>query len=112
MKIAIPTVQGKLSLHFGHCEKFTILDVNMETKTVDNQVALDPPMHEPGVLPRWLAQQGADIIIAGGMGSRAQNLFASQNIKVIVGAPADTPENIIKMFLEDKLVCGTNACDH
>ncbi len=112
MKIAIPTANGKLTMHFGHCEKFTMLDVDPETKTITGTTELDPPPHEPGVLPRWLGQQGTDLIIAGGMGQRAQQLFEAQNIAVFVGAPAEAPESLATAYLAGTLQTGTNACDH
>ncbi len=52
------------------------------------------------------------MIIAGGMGQRAQQLFAQQGIKVVVGAPADTPEKLITDFFADQLQVGANVCDH
>jgi predicted Fe-Mo cluster-binding NifX family protein len=112
MKIAIPTAQGKLSLHFGHCEKFTIIEVDKDNKIIKNTTTLDSPPHEPGLLPKWLGEKNVNMIIAGGMGQRAQALFNNQNIQVIVGAPADTPENIVKLYMNNSLVCGNNACDH
>lgn len=112
MKIAIPVANGKLSMHFGHCEKFVMLDVDPETRTISGTVELNPPPHEPGVLPRWLAEQGANTIIAGGMGERAQALFTENGIAVVVGAPSETPEILTKAFLEGTLETGTNACDH
>ncbi len=112
MKIAIPTANGRLTMHFGHCEKFTMLDVDPETKTILGTTELDPPPHEPGVLPHWLGEQGTDLILAGGMGQRAQDLFEAQDIAVFVGAPADTPEVLVKAYLEGSLKAGTNACDH
>ena len=112
MKIAIPTANGKLTMHFGHCEKFTILDIDPETKTITGTTELDPPPHEPGVLPHWLGQQGTDLIIAGGMGQRAQQLFEAQDIAVMVGASSDTPEAIVKAYMDQALETGTNACDH
>lgn len=112
MKIAIPTANGKLCMHFGHCEIFTLVDVDPETKTIAGSVQLDPPPHEPGVLPHWLAGQGADLIIAGGMGMRAQDLFEANNIKVVVGAPSADPETLVKAYLDGSLETGSNACDH
>jgi predicted Fe-Mo cluster-binding NifX family protein len=64
------------------------------------------------VLPRWLAEQGANTIIAGGMGVRAQALFTENGIAVVVGAPSETPEILAKAFLAGSLETGTNACDH
>ena len=73
---------------------------------------LDPPPHEPGVLPHWLGQQGTDLIIAGGMGQRAQTLFEAQDIAVVTGAPAEDPETLAKAYLAGALETGSNACDH
>ena len=112
MKIAIPTANGKLALHFGHCETFEVLTVDPETKEITHRESLVPPAHEPGVLPKWLGEQNVNVIIAGGMGSRAQQLFTAQNISVVVGAPADAPETIVKSHLAGTLVSGANACDH
>ncbi len=112
MKIAIPVANGTLSMHFGHCEKFVMVDVDPENKTILGTTELDPPPHEPGVLPRWLGEQGTDLIIAGGMGQRAQNLFTQQNISVIVGASSETPEELVRDYLKGSLATGTNACDH
>ena len=112
MKIALPTAHGQLAMHFGHCEQFTLVDVEPGTKTINSTTALTPPPHEPGVLPRWLAEQGANVIIGGGMGQRAQALFAQSGIEVVVGAPVAPPEEIVKAWLEESLVTGANACDH
>ena len=112
MRIAIPTADGRLAMHFGHCEQFSIIDTDVGTKTILNMAPETPPPHEPGVLPKWLAEKGANVIIAGGMGARAQNLFAEQNIDVVVGAPADTPESIVQAYLDGSLQTGANVCDH
>ncbi len=112
MKIAIPLAQGKLSLHFGHCESFALLDVDTERKEVLKREDLEAPPHEPGLLPRWLAERGAGMIIAGGMGQRAQDLFRQQGIEVLVGAPAETPEKLAADYLAGTLSPGKNACDH
>ena len=50
-----------------------------------------PPAHAPGVRPRWVAEQGCSVIIAGGMGRRAQDLFAAAGITVVYGAPELPP---------------------
>lgn len=112
MKIAIPIVNDKLSAHFGHCEEFALVDTDSEKKAVTSVQMLSAPPHEPGLLPRWLAEKGARLIIAGGMGRRAQDLFEQQNIKVIVGAPSADPEMIINAYLRGALVTGKNVCDH
>jgi len=112
IKIAIPLAEGKLCMHFGHCETFALVDVDLVQRKMLGRKDLVPPPHEPGVLPRWLAEQGAEQILAGGMGQRAQGLFAEQNIKVTVGLPAETPEMLIGHYLAGTLQAGQNVCDH
>ena len=110
MKFAIPLAEGKLTAHFGHCQEFALVEV--EDKEIKKKETLVPPPHEPGVLPKWLHDLGTDVIIAGGMGARAMDLFAQNNIEVIVGASALTPEELVKLYLDNKLQPGANVCDH
>ena len=112
MRIAIPLARGKLALHFGHCEEFALLDISEEDKQIISARNLESPGHQPGFLPSWLAGHEVDTIIAGGMGQRAKQLFQENNIKVIVGTSADTPENIVRAYLDGTLVTGDNLCDH
>jgi len=112
MKIAIPVHDGQLSLHFGHCDAFAMFDVDTEARTFSDPCFLTPPAHEPGALPRWLAEQGAGLIIAGGMGVRAQQLFAQAGIDVVVGASSEAPDALVGAWLEGTLAAGENICDH
>jgi ATP-binding protein involved in chromosome partitioning len=112
MRIAIPMAEGRLAAHFGHCERFTLLDADPVSKKILRTEELPAPPHEPGLLPKWLADRGATVIIAGGMGSRAQGLFTEQRIEVVVGAAAETPEALAEAYLAGTLAAGTNVCDH
>ncbi len=110
--IAIPVAAGRLCMHFGHCEQFALLEVDTTEKRLLNLREVTPPPHEPGLLPRWLNEQGANLVIAGGMGGRAQSIFAEQGIDVIVGALAEPPAALAKSYLEGTLELTENACDH
>ncbi len=110
--IAIPVVDGRLCLHFGHSEQFALLDVNTVERTILNFRQAAPPAHEPGVLPQWLHEQGVNLVIAGGMGGRAQAILAQQGIEVIIGAPAEPPESLVRSYLDGTLQIGENICDH
>lgn len=112
MKIAIPLAGGKLAMHFGHCEQFALIDVEPSEKKTIKREDVTPPPHEPGLLPLWLAERGVSMIIAGGMGQRAQSLFAEQGIQVAVGVPAETPEKLVGDYLAGTLQTGENLCDH
>jgi len=110
IKIAIPVANGKLCAHFGHCEQFAIVDV--ENGEIKEKAFHLPPPHEPGVLPQWLHDMGANVIIAGGMGMRAQQLFVQNGIQVVTGAPIDSPEILVKQYAAGTLATGANMCDH
>ncbi len=112
MKIAIPVNNNKLNPHFGHCNAFAVMEVDMEKKIVISRTNLDAPPHQPGLLPKWLGDKGVNMIIAGGMGEMAQSLFKEKNIEVLVGCSPDTPENLANAFLKGELKAGVNACDH
>ena len=112
MRFAIPMAEGQLCMHFGHCEQFALVDVDAASKQITGTQYLTPPPHEPGVIPRWLHEQGATTIIAGGMGMRAQQIFAENGITVVTGAPVGSPEALVTAYLQEALVTGANACDH
>ncbi len=112
MKFAVPTNDGRLSAHFGHCRQFAIVEVDPETKKATGVQMLTPPAHEPGVLPQWLAGMEVQTVIAGGMGQRAQMLFREKKIEVIVGAPDQSPQELVEGYLAGRLECGQNICDH
>ncbi len=112
MRIAIPLAGGRLAMHFGHCEQFALLDVETAEQSITGRENVAPPPHEPGLLPVWLAERGVEVIIAGGMGQRAQGLFQERGIRVVVGAPAEVPEALVAGYLAGTLQVGQNVCDH
>jgi predicted Fe-Mo cluster-binding NifX family protein len=112
MRIAIPMADGRLAQHFGHCAKFALVDVDPAAKAITASTEVDAPEHQPGLLPVWLKERGVNLVIAGGMGSRAQALFQAASIQVLTGAPAEAPQNLVQQFLDGTLTTGANVCDH
>ena len=112
MRYAVPVSNGSLAAHFGHCEHFALLDVDEGAKEITGSELVASPGHQPGLLPAWLAEQGVAVVIAGGMGSRAQMLFQENRIQVVVGALGDNPEQIVLAHLKGELATGENVCDH
>lgn len=109
MKIAISTDGGSVSAHFGRCPSYTIAEI-VDGKIVGKEEILNPG-HEPGFLPGYLAARGVETIIAGGMGPRAQGLFAEKNIETIIGVEGRVDE-VIDRFLNGTLERGQDLCDH
>jgi len=112
MRYAVPISGGAVSLHFGHCEHFALIDVDEDKKEIIKKELVPSPGHEPGLLPQWLAEQGVSFVIAGGMGSRAQSLFQQNRIGVIIGTMENDPEKAVLSHLDGKLATGDNICDH
>jgi ATP-binding protein involved in chromosome partitioning len=110
MKIAIPTSNGVLCMHFGHCDEFAIIET--DNGKINDIRMVQPPPHEPGLLPRWLGEMEVELVIAGGMGMRAQKLFSDAGVEVLTGAPAQKPEQVVTDYLNGTLVTGKNTCDH
>ena len=109
-KIAFPTNDNlHVEEHFGHCKTFAIFTLEDGKKVEESSVPA--PKHEPGVLPKFLANQGANIIITGGMGQKAINLFEKENIEVILGAKGTIEENL-QAFNEKSLKSSGSACSH
>ncbi|MDA3865129.1 MAG: DUF134 domain-containing protein [Salinivirgaceae bacterium] len=108
--VAIPSDAGVLANHFGHAPEFAFIEIeNEKVKAVDMKL---PPEHEPGVIPRWVSENGATTVIAGGMGGKAIELFRQNNINVVTGAENLEVETLAQQFAEGKLTGGGNRCEH
>lgn len=110
LKIAIPTLNDELTSHFGHCEKFAVISIE-NNKIIESEF-ITPPVHQPGVYPRFLADLGVNVIIAGGMGQKAQDLFAQNNIEVCMGVSSASPTDLAMKYLNNELETGENQCTH
>lgn len=86
--VALPSMNpggldSELSAHFGHCDMFTL--VTLEDGQVEDITILPNAPHEQGgcMAPvNFLAQSGAKILVAGGMGMRPLMGFNSVGIEV------------------------------
>ncbi|AFC99678.1 hypothetical protein Mtc_0918 [Methanocella conradii HZ254] len=109
MRICIPVEDGEVSQHFGHTPEFAIFTV--EGGKVVSKEMLRSPGHEPGLIPRLMEENGVDVVITGGLGRRAQDMFDEMGIRVVSGASGSV-EDALRRFLDGTLVTGENICDH
>ena len=112
MRYAVPMSGGKVATHFGHCEQFALIDVDEARKAIVRKEIIPSPGHEPGLLPVWLAEEGVSVVIASGMGSRAQGLFSQNHIKVIINVVGGDPEKVVLDHIRGTLEVGDDVCDH
>ena len=109
MKVAISTDMGYVSAHFGRCASYTIVDI--EEGNVVNREEIPNPGHQPGFLPQYLSDRGVSVIIAGGMGPRAQDLFAQKNIESLIGVQGPI-DDVITKFIDQEIEAGEDMCGH
>ncbi|MCK9218087.1 MAG: NifB/NifX family molybdenum-iron cluster-binding protein [Firmicutes bacterium] len=107
MKIAVASEGNLVTEHFGHCQNFNIYETE-DCKIVKSE-SVPNPGHKPGFLPNFLNDLGIKVIISGGMGGGAVDIFNEKDIEVIVGARGDAKENI-ELYLKGELKSTGSVC--
>jgi len=83
----------------------------VEGKEVKEWSMVPNPGHEPGFLPRFLADRGVGCIIAGGMGPRAQMLFTEVGVETVVGVTGDARQ-AVEDWIAGRLENRESLCEH
>lgn len=110
MKLCIPTSEDKLCSHFGHCDSFTIAEVDPVSKKILN---IEQKVPEEGIScqsANWIASLGVSKVLAGGMGARPMMSFIQNGIEVVAGCPELPIREILEKYLSNTLVSGENSC--
>ena len=107
MKIAVASEKEIVTEHFGHCENFNIFDVE-EDKIVKSE-SIPNPGHRPGFLPNFLNDKGVNVIISGGMGGGAVDIFNEKGIEVITGARGNA-KTAAEQYLQGILKSTGSVC--
>lgn len=90
LKISVASENGGKTVtgHFGHCEGFEVF--TSEDGKITDEKFFPNPGHKPGFLPNYLNDMGVNVIISGGMGGGAIDIFNEKGIEVITGAQGDS----------------------
>ena len=107
MKIAVASNGKIVTEHFGHCENFNIFET--EDKKIIKSESIPNPGHKPGFLPNFLGDMGINVIISGGMGGGAIEIFNQRNIEVIIGAEGDA-KTAAEQYLKNTLKSTGSVC--
>jgi len=107
MRIAVASDGKSVSAHFGHCEGFTVYEID-QNKSLEKSFVANPG-HRPGFLPVFLKEKGVDVIIAGGMGGSAQQLFTENGIEVFVGVQGFS-DDLAQAFINGNLQSSGSVC--
>ncbi len=108
MRVAVAKEGTQVSGHFGHCEGFQVYEV--DNNKVLGSTFIPNPGHRPGYLPVFLAEQKVNVIVSGGMGATAQELFSQNNIEVVVGATGAS-DQAVQRFVSGELKSTGSVCD-
>jgi len=107
MRVAISTDGDFVSVHFGRCPSFTLVDI--ENGKVIKRAEIPNPGHQPGAIPQFLHKKGVNCIVCGGMGQRAEAFFQEYGIQTIVGVSGKI-DDVIEKILKGKLEGGESLC--
>ena len=107
MKITVAVTGNTIAGHFGHCDTFMFYDVQ-DGKIVSEE-AVPNPGHRPGFLPNFLADRGAQVIVSGGMGGGAVDIFNERGVEVIIGIQGD-PRAAVEAYTKGQLVSTGSVC--
>ncbi len=107
MKIAVASEKDMVTEHFGHCENFCIFE-SINDEIVKSE-SIPNPGHKPGFLPNYLNDRGVNVIISGGMGGGAIEIFNEKGIEVIVGAKGLAKE-AAQCYLRGELKSTGSVC--
>jgi predicted Fe-Mo cluster-binding NifX family protein len=114
MRIAVSseTNQGadsQVAHHFGRCPFFALVEV--DGKEIQSVRVIDNPFyaaHQPGQVPGFIKEQGADVMLSGGMGGRAIQFFTQFDIEAATGASGTVGE-AVACYLDGGLK-GASSC--
>ena len=109
MKLAVTYDNGAVFQHFGKTEYFKVYEVEDGAILSAKVIGTEGAGHE--ALADFLAAQGIDIVICGGLGDGAQAALAEAGIEVISGARGDADE-AAEAFLDGALASAGANCDH
>lgn len=107
MRICVACEDTQVAGHFGHCQNYRFFDT--ENGKIVSEESIPNPGHKPGFLPNYLGDRGAEVIIAGGMGGGAVEIFNERNIEVIVGVQGDA-QTAVETYLRGELKSTGSIC--
>ena len=111
MKVAVPTRDGRVDDHFGHCDHYTIYTI--ENKQILAREDLPSPQGcgcKSGIAAD-LQRMAVEVMLAGNMGQGAKNVLEAQRIEVIRGCSGDVTE-LVAAYLAGNIRDNGESCDH
>ena len=110
MTIAIPTLDGQVSAHFGKTRDFTLFSISDDRQVTGTRTVINP-VHDHNQLGDMLKQNGVDLVICGGMGQGARDKLAAVGI-LVLGGVTGVIHQVVSGYLDGSLQpTGTGQCN-
>lgn len=117
MIIALPTRDGNIDDHFGHCDHYTLITID-DDKNILSKERMDSPQGcgcKSDIAP-ILADKGVKVMLAGNMGGGALNILKKAGIEVVRGCSGPIDDVAAKWLAGDladnQITCDHHDCDH
>ena len=110
--IALPTRDGMIDDHFGHCDHYTIATIDDNNDIVRTE-RLDSPQGCgcKSNIAQTMQEMGITVMLAGNMGQGAFDKLSQHGITVIRGCHGKV-DDILSDFINSKLTDNNETCDH
>lgn len=114
MKIAVPTRDGMVDDHFGHCDHYTIFTIEDKKIIATSTLPSAQGCGCKSNIASTLQELGVTVMLAGNMGEGAKNKLEAHSIRVIRGC-AGVVESVVNGFLlgfifDSGVGCSTHEC--
>jgi predicted DNA-binding protein (UPF0251 family)/predicted Fe-Mo cluster-binding NifX family protein len=109
MKIAVPSRDGLVDEHFGHCKEFLIFKVEGKTLVPETTIASPESCGCKSGVAGDLAAAGVTHVVAGNMGDGAVRVLASHGMTVVRGASGNA-RAAVQAFIDGEFVDSGAGC--
>jgi predicted Fe-Mo cluster-binding NifX family protein len=99
MRFAVPCEGNRIAEQIGHAPQFIFFDANLGTGTIESEEVIAAPPVQPALLPRWLATQRADVVLAMGIATGMRGGCAQLGVDVVAGLVMRDPRKAVEEFL-------------
>lgn len=99
MRIALPIADGKFALHYGRSQALSLHEIDLASGSSSNLGMRAFPSEGTCSSAEWVASQGVEVLLAGGLGAGAADGLGKAGVRVMAGIQEEDPRLVVEMFL-------------
>lgn len=111
-KLSIPTREGMVDDHFGHCAYYTVVTLGDHDEVIATE-RLDSPegCGCKSNIASVMQEMGITLMLAGNMGMGAYNKLTAHGIAVVRGCHGKV-DDVLRAYLKGELTDSLESCDY